>query len=160
MSRSMAKLQRLPPTENVRKYKIFFSIVYLRKRNNISQEHLAKKLEISQGHLSNIECGRRSPTPEILHKIAKLFGKEVDDLDTDAPVVEMAEQLLAEDMMNIYEGGEGTLEDWKRKHCLHILKTYKPLTLASETVVTQLDNEGNQVRQSVQTKLQRLGIKP
>ena len=50
--------------------RIFFSIVYLRKCNNVTQAQLAEKLEITQSQLALIESGRRKPNPKLLHKIA------------------------------------------------------------------------------------------
>ncbi|CAI3547698.1 helix-turn-helix domain-containing protein [Clostridium neonatale] len=41
-----------------------------RKKKNISQKQLAKKLHISQGYISEIEQGLKSPTIRMLYRIA------------------------------------------------------------------------------------------
>ncbi len=43
---------------------------YYRKRKRISQKQLAYKLNISQGYISEIEKGIKSPTIRMLYEIA------------------------------------------------------------------------------------------
>lgn len=46
----------------------------LRHKMKISQVAIAKEVEISQNHYSNIETGVRKPSPEVAQKIAKILG--------------------------------------------------------------------------------------
>ena len=138
--------------------KIFFTIVNLRKSNNITQQQMADDLDITQGYLSAIETGRKMPSPELLHKIADYFDKEVDELHIDNPTSEMALQLIGEDVNAIYHEGQGTLTKDERHYLLQVVRTLKPAMIAEETVVTKLDKDGNQTRESVHRKLAQLGI--
>ena len=49
-----------------------------RKRNNISQVELSKKLEISKGMLSNIETGKREVSTAVLHKLVEVTNTSWD----------------------------------------------------------------------------------
>ena len=138
--------------------KIFFTLVQLRNRDNITQQDLADDLDITQSMLSMIETGRRKPNPELLQKIAEHFKVEVEDLYLDAPTVEMALQMIAEDVTAMYEHREDTLTKDERHYLLQLIRTLKPMVLAEETVVTKLDKDGNQTRESVHRKLAQHGI--
>lgn len=46
------------------------TIKEIRKRKGFSQQELAKKSEVSQTYLSQIENGERNPTLEVLQKIS------------------------------------------------------------------------------------------
>jgi len=50
----------------------------IRKWRGIPQIKLAKRLAISQAHLSDIEAGKRSLTPAIAAKVAKMLDVPVD----------------------------------------------------------------------------------
>lgn len=50
--------------------------VLKRMRGDIKQEHLAKKLGITQGYLSLLERGIKRPSIETLESYCTLFGKE------------------------------------------------------------------------------------
>ncbi|WP_368911095.1 helix-turn-helix domain-containing protein [Taklimakanibacter deserti] len=50
----------------------------IRKWRSIPQIKLAKKLAISQAHLSDVEAGKRSLTPAIAAKAAKMLDVPVD----------------------------------------------------------------------------------
>lgn len=52
----------------------------LRKELGISQEQFAFKLGISRTHAGHIEQGRRSPSLEMLDKIARVLRVKVKDL--------------------------------------------------------------------------------
>lgn len=44
-----------------------------RRQSNLTQAEVAKRLDISIGHLSDIENGKKSPSLELAIKIAELF---------------------------------------------------------------------------------------
>ena len=52
----------------------------LRKELGLSQEQFAFKLSISRTHAGHIEQGRRSPSLEMLDKIARVLRVKVKDL--------------------------------------------------------------------------------
>lgn len=59
-------------------------IVYLRKRNGMSQAQLAKLLNISPSAVGMYEQGRRTPAIDILVGISKVFCVSLDYLITGA----------------------------------------------------------------------------
>jgi ribosome-binding protein aMBF1 (putative translation factor) len=50
----------------------------LREWRDITQMHLAVKTNISQGHISDIESGRRTGTPAALRRIADALAVPLD----------------------------------------------------------------------------------
>ena len=56
------------------------NLISLRKLNNLSQEELAEKLNISRQTLSKYETGESLPDIEKCKVIAVLFGVSLDDL--------------------------------------------------------------------------------
>ena len=52
----------------------------IRYNNNISQEELARMLEINRNYLSRIETNKSLPTAEILAKLAVTFNISIDTL--------------------------------------------------------------------------------
>jgi transcriptional regulator with XRE-family HTH domain len=53
----------------------------LRLQRNLSQVDLARQLGITrQGYISNLEAGRKRPSPELVVQTADLFGVTTDDL--------------------------------------------------------------------------------
>lgn len=62
------------------KEQIGIRIKELREKRGLKSKELAYKLEISTGHLTNIEKGNRMPRLTILAKVADLFNVEFDDL--------------------------------------------------------------------------------
>lgn len=51
-----------------------------RRKRNLNQTQLAKELEISQCHLSNIETLRLGPGKDLKIKIEDYFDKSIDHL--------------------------------------------------------------------------------
>ena len=49
----------------------------LRQRKNITQQELAKRIGLSQSHLSLLEAGKRSLNFDQIEKIAKTFGMSI-----------------------------------------------------------------------------------
>ena len=52
----------------------------IRYNNNISQEEMAKKLQINRNYLSRIETNKSLPTAEVLSRIALEFNISIDNL--------------------------------------------------------------------------------
>lgn len=52
----------------------------IRKERGISQESLAKILEVSRQTISSLENGRYNPSILLAFKIAKYFGLSVEDV--------------------------------------------------------------------------------
>lgn len=52
----------------------------LRERENLTQEELAKRLEISRSRLASYEQGQREPDLELLEVIADFFNVDMDYL--------------------------------------------------------------------------------
>lgn len=55
-------------------------IAELRKQNNLSQQDLANKLNVSNKTISKWECGNSVPDIEILNSLAKIFNVSIDKL--------------------------------------------------------------------------------
>lgn len=52
----------------------------IRHNHNISQEELARRLEINRNYLSRIETNKSLPTAEILARLSLLFNISIDNL--------------------------------------------------------------------------------
>lgn len=52
----------------------------IREAKGITQSELAKKAEVSQPYLSDLEKNRRGAKPETYKRIADALGVEVEDL--------------------------------------------------------------------------------
>lgn len=68
--------------EKIKKSKLEFGrkIQRLRKNKDLTQEELADLLRISRTHMGHIEQGRKSPSMELLEKIARVLKVQVKDL--------------------------------------------------------------------------------
>lgn len=68
--------------EKIKKSKLEFGkrIQRLRKNKDLTQEELAETLRISRTHMGHIEQGRKSPSMELLEKIARVLKVQVKDL--------------------------------------------------------------------------------
>ena len=51
-----------------------------RAENNLSQAELAEKVGVSRQTINSIEVGRYTPSAVLALKIARTFGKKVEDL--------------------------------------------------------------------------------
>lgn len=56
------------------------NIRYYRFKNNYTQERLAELLDISTTYMSDIECGKRNVSLDIIERIAALFKIKYSDL--------------------------------------------------------------------------------
>ena len=52
----------------------------LRKKNNIKQEELAYKLEVSRQTISSLESGKYNPSIVLAFKIAGYFNKTIEEI--------------------------------------------------------------------------------
>ena len=52
----------------------------LRKKNKISQEELGEALEVSRQTISSLENGRYNPSIILAFKIARYFGKTIEEI--------------------------------------------------------------------------------
>lgn len=68
--------------ENIKRSKLEFGrkIQKLRKNKDFTQEELAELLRISRTHMGHIEQGRKSPSMELMEKIARVLKVQVKDL--------------------------------------------------------------------------------
>lgn len=57
----------------------------LRKKLGLSQEKLAKKLQINTRNISLYESGKTVPSADTIHKLASIFGVTTDFLLKDEP---------------------------------------------------------------------------
>lgn len=55
----------------------------LRKERKISQEELAQALEVSRQTVSSIENGRYNPSILLAFKIARYFGRSIEEIFID-----------------------------------------------------------------------------
>ena len=46
-----------------------------RRKLGITLRQMSQKLKVSQGYLSDVECGRRDPTPKIVKGYRLWYGK-------------------------------------------------------------------------------------
>ena len=58
----------------------------------------------------------------------------------------------------MHHGEDTKLSKDDRQFLLQVIRTLKPQMLAEETIVTKVDKEGNQTRESVHRKLAQLGL--
>lgn len=64
----------------------------LRKKNNMSQEELAKKLYVSRAAISKWESGRGYPNIESLKNLSKIFSISIDELLSNEELIFLAEE--------------------------------------------------------------------
>lgn len=85
----------------------------LRKKKNLTQEQVAKYLNISQRTYSGYELGKSEPTIETLKKLADFFSTTIDyivDRDTDIINLNGLEYKKAKLMRDILQMSERKIE--------------------------------------------------
>lgn len=70
-------------------------ITVLRKRAKLSQEQLAKRLNVSASTIGMYEQGRREPSIRTLAELSKIFGVSLDYLITGSEVTDRHVQKTA-----------------------------------------------------------------
>lgn len=74
------------------------NILNLRKKNGLSQEKLAEKVEVTRQTISNWELGETSPNPEQLKLLSKALNVSVDELiDNDLQNVVLSKVKITEE---------------------------------------------------------------
>lgn len=67
-------------------------LVYLRELHNITQTDVARRAALtSRGYVSNLETGRKAPSPELVPILADIFGVTTDYLLRDVIRVDIKE---------------------------------------------------------------------
>ena len=67
----------------------------LRKQLGITQQELAKRCEITENYITQIESGRKVPSLKRLGRIAEELGVHTSTLLADDPVVAELQQILS-----------------------------------------------------------------
>lgn len=69
-------------------------ITQLRKQQNLSQDELAKKAEVSRTIIGNYERNANTPSIEVLIKLAKVFNVSVDYIIGEGELAALDKDLL------------------------------------------------------------------
>ena len=65
-----------------------------REQRGWSQSELARRSGLTQGHINQIEAGKRlNPSVEVLQRVAQAFGVGVDSLLQDSPLAPLAQDI-------------------------------------------------------------------
>ena len=139
--------------EDDKPIKIFYSLVYLRKSHNVTQQELAEHLGIERSYLSLIENGKRNANEEMLHKIAKFFDCDIDFLRQNAYTIEKAKQVIAEQVTLIAEKGLD-ISKADRSFLLQVIKTLQPQIMVEESITQRVNSDGTQAYERAVKKLQ------
>ena len=98
-------------------------ITQLRKQQNLSQEQLAKKTEVSRTIIGNYERNANTPSIEVLVKLSKIFNVSMDYLVGEGELSTIDRDLLKriEDIEKV--------DDDTRKHLFflidNVIQNYK-----------------------------------
>lgn len=84
------------------------NIKYYRKKQRISQEQLAERLEITPKHLSNIETGANFVSADLLEKFTQHLGVSastlfysVDEISSDDSLLNKIDQMIDDECSKI-----------------------------------------------------------
>ncbi len=55
-------------------------IAQLRKQNKLSQEELARAVGVTRQTITSIECGKYTASLVLAYKIARYFGRTIEDI--------------------------------------------------------------------------------
>ena len=86
-------------------------IAALRRRADMSQAELARKLQCSASAVGMYEQGRREPAADVLVRLSRIFGVSTDYLLTGSPSAGGDNQALAELLLENLDRGDKTLGD-------------------------------------------------
>ena len=78
-------------------------IASLRKENNMTQQELAEKLNVTDRAISNWERGRRLPDISLLKELSNLFGVTIDEVISGRKINKNEKaELLEQNIIQIY----------------------------------------------------------
>lgn len=60
-----------------RQLEVAYGLLQMRKKKKMSQGILAKKIGTTQSNIARMEAGKQNFSIQTLHKIARVFGKEL-----------------------------------------------------------------------------------
>ena len=86
-------------------------ILTLRKKQGLSQEELAEKLNVSRQAVSRWEVGSAQPDATNVLQLSKLFGVTADYLLNGKPLTKADEKVLAETVAGQLAGYRGRREE-------------------------------------------------
>ena len=110
----------------------------LRRRSEMTQGELAKKLEISQSAVGMYEQGRREPPYNLLIKISKLFDVKLDWLLSDGTEQESRElDDMFEDFFKAMRQKRGLQFHGERLSVDEIESIIKGIKLCAELAIKQ-----------------------
>src|SRR5574343_245065 len=103
-------------------------ITQLRKQQQLSQEELAKRVDVSRTIIGNYERNTNSPSIEILLKIAKVFNVSVDYLIGESNLssfdkealkrIEDIEKLDADTKQHLFFLIDNVIQNYKTKRAI------------------------------------------
>ena len=148
----------MPESEIPVKY--FYTLVSLRKREKLTQKELANALGVSLQSIVFWETGRRSPSTESLQKIADYFKVNLEYLEQESPTLEIAKQILSEQVELLSEKAPDEITDKERTFLLNVIKTLRPNVLTEEVVEHTRSETGEEVRARAIRRLKQYNIEP
>ena len=146
-------IKLVPELPNEQPVKYHYTLGLLRKQAELTQQELAIALGVSLASIEAWENGRRNPSPENLQKLAEFYGVETEMIRKDAYTVEMAKQIVAEEVTMILQKGLNR-SDKDRRFVLSVIKTLQPHILVEEKVTHRINSDGKQAYESAITKTQ------
>ena len=137
--------------------KVFYTLVYLRKQAGHTQESLAKAMGVSLGSVAAWELGTRRPSPESLQKMASFFDVSLDYLKQDAPTVEIAKQVLAEQVMRVHQKPLDKVTEADKRFLLSVIRTLTPHLTTEEKITQTPTEDSDRVKQRAIRRLAQYG---
>lgn len=108
-------------------------IASCRKRQNLTQEKLAEKLNISYKTVSKWECGKGLPDVSIMQDLCKILNITLNELFIGEKIADDNYKEVADDnLLNALENSSFTLKDkivfykkkWKKEHICKIIFSF------------------------------------
>ena len=75
-------------------------LVFLRRRDNLSQQELASKIGLAKSTISMYERGERKPSFEVLEQLADYFNVNMDTLLGTTPAPSLPDNIIPMPAMN------------------------------------------------------------
>lgn len=99
----------------------------LRKKNHLTQEELAQKINVGKGVIGDLERGQRNPSKRVAGKLAVLFDTDIEfwlDVDSELKKFEKEKQFnfLNDSLLSLKKSGKlKTTKDLRKKKTLDII---------------------------------------